>query len=358
MTLNKITLSSPQKKDILRTSIIPSTAYSSPSNPTINTSKSNIISDQPSNILPNEILIYKTYILNAKKKLGSGAFGEIYYGKNLNDPEKEYAIKLESTNSHFQQLFYESKVYISLVGGIGIPNLYWSGSQGNFNIMIIDLLGKSLEDCFNYCSRNFSLKTVILIIQQMINRVEFIHSRFYIHRDIKPSNFLIGKKEKKNIIYIIDFGLAKRYRDPKTHMHIKFRDGKSLTGTARFASIYTHLGFEQSRRDDLESILYVLVYFLKGSLPWQGLKAKTIKEKYNKIMDTKINTSINKLCEGLPKKIKKLFYYTKDLLFDENPDYNYYLKVLNEIAIENSIKLDDIFDWTIKEEQEEKKKKG
>jgi casein kinase I family protein HRR25 len=131
-----------------------------------------------------------------------------------------------------------------------------------------------------------------------------LHSRNFIHRDVKPDNFLIGLGKKKNQVYVIDFGLAKRYRDPKTGLHIPFKDGKSLTGTARYASINTHLGIEQSRRDDLEALGYVLVYFLRGELPWQGLKSKTMNEKYEKIMEKKITTQLDVLCcKGIPGKI-------------------------------------------------------
>ena len=129
-----------------------------------------------------------------------------------------------------------------LQGGTGIPNVYYYYSTGDHNCMVLDLLGPSLEDLFNFCKRSFSLKTVLMLADQIISRIEFLHSRHILHRDIKPDNFLIGVEKKKHQVYMIDFGLAKRFRDPKTGDHIPYKDGKSLTGTARYASIYTHLG--------------------------------------------------------------------------------------------------------------------
>lgn len=220
------------------------------------------------------------------RKVGAGSFGEIYIGNNLQTGDV-VAVKIESVLSKHPQLLYESKLYRILSGGLGIPNIHWWGSEGKFNVMVLDLLGPSLEDLVSFCNRKFSLKTVLMLADQMINRVEYVHAKNFLHRDIKPDNFLIGLGLKSSQVHIIDFGLAKKYRDPKTKQHIPYRENKNLTGTARYASINTHIGIEQGRRDDLEAIGYVLMYFSRGGLPWQGLKANSKKEKYQKIMDKK-----------------------------------------------------------------------
>lgn len=145
--------------------------------------------------------------------------------------------------------------------------MVYYGIEKDKSIMIMDLLGPSLEKLFQKCNKKFSVKTVLMIADQMIKRVEYIHSRRIIHRDIKPDNFTIGHGRNSHRIFIIDFGLAKKFMSSRGE-HIKYREGKGLTGTARYASINTHLGIEQSRRDDLESLGYLFLYFLRGKLPW------------------------------------------------------------------------------------------
>ncbi|BAD45137.1 putative protein kinase ADK1 [Oryza sativa Japonica Group] len=280
------------------------------------------------------------------RKLGSGSFGEIYLGTNVQTNE-EVAIKLENVKTKHPQLLYESKLYRILQGGTGIPNVKWFGVEGDYNVLVMDLLGPSLEDLFSFCNRKLSLKTVLMLADQMINRVEFVHSKSFLHRDIKPDNFLMGLGKRANQVYMIDFGLAKKYRDTSTHQHIPYRENKNLTGTARYASVNTHLGIEQSRRDDLESLGYVLMYFLRGSLPWQGLKAGTKKQKYEKISERKIATSIEALCRGYPCEFQSYFHYCRSLRFEDLPDYQYLKRLFRDLFIREGFQFDYVFDWTI-----------
>jgi serine/threonine protein kinase len=286
------------------------------------------------------------------KKIGSGSFGDIYLGTNIEDG-CEVAIKLESVKTRHPQLLYESKIYRLLTGGLGIPHIRWYGQEGDYNVMVMDLLGPSLEDLFSYCGRKFSLKTVLMLADQLLSRVEFLHSKSFIHRDIKPDNFLMGLGKRAGQVYMIDFGLAKKYRDPKTHQHIPYRDKKSLTGTARYASINTHLGIEQSRRDDLESLGYVLMYFNRGSLPWQGLRANTKKQKYQRISEKKMSVTIDDLCKGFPDEFKMYISYCRSLRFEEKPDYSYVKRLLKELCFRENFTYDNVFDWTILKYQQQ-----
>mmetsp|Transcript_64575 Transcript_64575/g.154283 ORF Transcript_64575/g.154283 Transcript_64575/m.154283 type:complete len:463 (+) Transcript_64575:174-1562(+) len=279
------------------------------------------------------------------RKLGSGSFGEIYFAVNVQTGE-ELAVKLESTKSKHPQLMYEGKLLKHLQGVPGIANVHYCDVHGDYNVLVMDLLGPSLEDLFNICNRKFSLKTVLMLADQMIFRIEYLHSKNFIHRDIKPDNFLIGHGKKANIVHLIDFGLAKRYRDPKARQHIPYRENKSLTGTARYAAINAHLGIEQSRRDDLEAIGYVLMYFNRGQLPWQGIKASTKEEKYSKIMESKMSTPIETLCKGFPSVFQSYLNYCRALRFEDRPDYAYLRRLFKDTLMREGFVNDGIFDWS------------
>ena len=267
----------------------------------------------------NEHLLDKEYSIFLSKQLGKGGFGQLFLGKNLKN-KKLIAIKCEESveNSH---LILEFHILRELYEGKGIPEVYKIVKGHRHNYMVMELLGKSLDRLFNENNRKFSIKTVSEIGYQMVERIEFIHKKEFLHRDIKPGNFLMGRGEKKQVLFLIDFGLAKRYIDKRTKKHIPYKEGKGLTGTARYVSLFTHKGIEQGRRDDIEGIAYNLIYMALGKLPWQGVKCKNKKERHRKIMEMKMNIKPEKLCAGLPEEFPTLLIYARALDFDEEPDY-------------------------------------
>lgn len=292
----------------------------------------------------SEIIIGGKY--RVIRKIGSGSFGDIYLGMSIQCGE-EVAIKIESNNARHPQLLYEYKLYRVLSGGVGIPRIRYYGHEKSFNTLVMDLLGPSLEDLFNFCTRHFTIKTVLMLVDQMIGRLEFIHLKCFIHRDIKPDNFLMGIGRHCNKLFLIDFGLAKKYRDPRTRVHIPYREDKNLTGTARYASINAHLGIEQSRRDDMESLGYVMMYFNRGVLPWQGMKATTKKQKYEKISEKKMSTPIEVLCKGVPAEFSMYLNYCRSLRFEEQPDYMYLRQLFRILFRTLNHQYDYIYDWTM-----------
>ncbi|KAF5398319.1 hypothetical protein PHET_08695 [Paragonimus heterotremus] len=291
-----------------------------------------------------EILINDKYRL--MRKIGSGSFGDIYLGVNLLTGE-EVAVKMENIYAKHPQLQFEHRVYRMLAGAVGIPQAKWYGASRTYWVLVMDLLGPSLEDLFTFCCRRFTMKTVLMLADQMLARIEHVHNKNLIHRDIKPDNFLMGIGRHCNKVYIIDFGLAKRYRDPRSGRHISYKEDKNLTGTARYASINAHMGIEQSRRDDLESLGYVLMYFNRGSLPWQGLRGATKRQKYERISEKKISTTVEVLCKGFPSEFGMYLDYCRGLRFEEVPDYMYLRQLFRILFRTLSHQFDYVFDWTI-----------
>jgi len=291
------------------------------------------------------------------RKIGSGSFGDIHIGSNVQTGE-EVAVKLESVKAKMPQVLYEAKLYKIIAGHPGIPNVHWYGCEGEYNVMVMDLLGPSLEDLFNFCDRKFSLKTLLMLADQMVTLIEYVHSKNFLHRDIKPENFVMGIGREQTQLFIIDFGLAKKYRNPYTQEHIPYRENKQLTGTARYASINTHVGLEQSRRDDLEAIGYVLLYFGRGSLPWQGMKGTTKEEKYKKIFEKKDANSPEVLGKHLPPEFTTYLVYCKGLDFEDRPNYAFPRMIFADLFARERCDNDLVFDWDIRNAQEQEQQEA
>ncbi|XP_026809007.1 casein kinase I-like [Rhopalosiphum maidis] len=296
------------------------------------------------------ILVDTRYRLG--KKIGKGNFGEVRIGKDIRNNE-DVAIKTEAITAKIPQLVFEYNIYRQLGATDrthnmkGIPKVYCYKLAGTqYNALVMELLGPSLEDLFNVCKRKFTLKTILMIAIHTLHRIETVHERGIVYRDIKPENFVVGRNllKKDNTIYIIDFGLAKEYIDHKTKKHIPYREKKNLTGTARYMSINTHLGKEQSRRDDLESLGHMYMYLARGSLPWQGLKVQNAKERFQKIGEMKKNTPIDTLCEGYPE-MAEYMQYVRHLEFYEEPNYRLLRHIFTTALHKNGFEDDQIFDW-------------
>ena len=226
--------------------------------------------------------------------------------------------------------------------------MYYFGVEGDYNVMVIDILGPNLEALFQFCDKKYSQKTLLMMALQCVARMEQLHSKGFIHRDIKPENFCMGVGKKSHIVFSIDFGLAKRFNDPKTGLHIAFKENKGMTGTARYASLSAQLGNEQSRRDDLEAVGYMLCYFLRnGDLPWMGIKAKK-KDKIEMLKQLKRDTTFETLLEGHPQEYIEYMKHVRGLAFDQDPNYAYIRKLFEGAMTKNGWTMDYNFDWLIK----------
>lgn len=213
--------------------------------------------------------------------------------------------------------------------------------------MVMDLLGPTLEDLLNLCSRTFSMRTVLMLADQILDRIEYLHLKCFVHRDVKPDNFLMGRGRHSPQVYMIDFGLAKKFYSKTSQQHIDYIENKELVGTARYASVRAHYA-EQSRRDDLESVGYLLIYFRRGRLPWQGIQAETEAQKYERIAESKASVPLDVLCSGLPMEFLLYLQYCRNLHFQQKPDYQF-LRELFKTVFRNQYKRFDLrYDWELK----------
>lgn len=267
-----------------------------------------------------------------EREIGSGSFGNVYLAEHPDG--HQVAVKVEDIRKN-NRMKNEYKIYRYLRNKnfhAGIPEIYDFIRTPEYNIMVMELLGPNLEDIFNDHNKKFSLGTVYLLAIQILHQLENLHELNYIHRDIKPSNFLINRNINIEQVYIMDFGLSKKYIYQRKHIPLK--DDISFVGTVRYASNNIHMKFEPSRRDDLESLGYMFVYFLKGKLPWQGIRKKMGKEYMAKVSEIKLCTPLSRLCEGLPKCFKEYMAYCRGLRFCEKPNY----EMLRNLFVESSKK--------------------
>ena len=297
-------------------------------------------------------LLYKKYFSKYRtiKKLGEGSFGKVYKAEYNGE---YYAIKFEE-KAKGQNLLETEATIMSYLKGPNIPFIKSFGYSGDYNILVMQLLGKSLEELFNK-KLKFSIKTVSLLAYQMITVLQYIHDRHIIHRDIKPDNFVMGLNKDNGTLYLLDFGLAKKYRSSKTLEQYPYIKKKKLTGTARYASIHALEEMEQSRRDDLESVGYVLMYFLRGNLPWQGLKIKSKEDRYKKILDKKKETTSEQLCKNFPDEFREYLEYCRNLEYTETPKYDKLKSKFYDLVIKRKENFDFVYDWTTENDLKKRK---
>ena len=284
-------------------------------------------------------LIFNKYKI--RSLLNSSSFGPVYKGIRVKD-NTPVAIKFEKRKSKYNMLESEA-FYLMNLKGYGIPNILSFGICGLYNILVEEMLGLSLSNIFIFKKfRKFNLKDICMIGLQCLDRLEFIHSKLVIHRDIKPSNFVVGREDPE-VIYLIDFGLSKKYKSSRTGKHIQFKNLKLMCGSMKYMSINANKGLEQSRRDDLESLGYMLVFLAKGFIPWE--KAEKIKEtrkKYFTALKIKKSLTSEQLCKGLPEEMAKYIDYCKELYFEQDPDYNYlrflFITMLMKMKQNNDLK--------------------
>ena len=300
----------------------------------------------------DEFIVGRSVKTRVLRKINEGAFGEIHLGELVEDG-RQVAVKLEVQNTAHPQLLSEGNIYRHLQGGPGIPEVYWFGlHEPMYNVMVIDLLGPSLQDLFVYCGHKFTVKTTVLLVDQMLSIIEFFHKKQYLHRDVKPDNFLMGVGNKAKQVFVIDLGLTKKIQRQRFSVgQIGCQLVHPMVGTVRYAGIHAHLGHEEGPRDDLESLAYVWAYFLRGSLPWQGLQARSRDEKFARIRDMKKLTKAADLFEGLPREFERYLDYVRGMRRDELPNYQRVRDVFRKLAAQSNITYDAEFDWVVKERE-------
>lgn len=288
-------------------------------------------------------------VYQVEARIGGGAFSEVYRVMNRKDGKK-YAAKFEDVKSNHQELYAEHKILLRVHlqnNAVGFTKQYYYGVTNGMNMLVIDLLGESLQEKLELYGGKFSLKTTLMIGDQILKRIEHLHKVKVIHRDLKPSNMIVGSGINTQTIYLVDFGKSKKFMDSEGN-HIQIKNNKLPVGNVRYTSVEADKGHDQSRKDDLEALIYIMVYFLKSTLPWKGLSATTICEKYKLVRSTKAKTTPRILCGGLPQEFIEMLEYVQLLKFQETPDYNLIRECIKKMMNVNKYPMDYIYDWKIK----------
>jgi len=280
--------------------------------------------------------------------IDEGTFGKVYLGIDT-ETNEDVAIKVASPKISragvCRFLKNEVEIYQNIGRKLGMCRLRWFGLDGSEMILVFELLGASLEELFSHCGQKFSLKTTLMIADQMVSRIEMVHNHSYIHRDIKPGNFRMGIGAKENVLHILNFSLAKRYKLLNCDSHIRCLPRNSLSGSPRFKSYNAHTK-EQSRRDDLESVGYILLHFQGKALPWQGLKCHSGKQKLECIAERKRTTKLEELCRDVHPIFYHMLKHCRELKFREKPDYSFIRQSFRKIFLQLKYEYDNEFDWT------------
>jgi serine/threonine protein kinase len=292
-----------------------------------------------------EVRIGQRYRLSSL--IGKGLFSEVFEGENVYTGER-VAIKLEDSKIRYQQVNFESQILKHLQGGLGIPIPYWCGQEGDYNCLVMELLGDSLGTLKQRCKGKFSLKTTLMLADQLLTILEFIHSETIVHRDLKLENILMGIDNAFFQVHLIDFGLSKRFIDPSNNKHIPMKTGKTLLGSVEYASIPNHNGKELSRRDDMESLAYILCHMLMGDLPWSNLVGPDkAQENEERVLALKMRFSESESLSKLPQEFKIFLDSSKSLSFEDEPKYLEYRRMFKELMVREGHSFDYIYDWIL-----------
>ena len=281
--------------------------------------------------------------------INAGSFGDIYLGRNKTTME-EFAVKFDKnkTKRSLENFDKEYRILKRIEGRGRFPYCslvkFWPEDEKEpISAMVMEKLGPNIYDMFKLCDKRFSDATGCWLMIDLLKRMKEFHACGIIHRDIKPENFCLGGRNLDKI-YLIDFGLSKNYIDSNGE-HIPFSKNRGFVGTRRYAGKYAHKGYLQSRRDDLEALGYLVVFLMKGGLPWQDVKMDDLskKEKHRKLYQIKKAMSIRRLCQGLPKPFEFYLREIRKLNYEETPEYDKLIKLFYEYSKENDFKRE--FDW-------------